>query len=175
MVKHCQLGDLNPRYTFDRFIVGPHNNQGHRFATLIAGAGDTSNSLLLQGDSGLGKTHLLQAIGNESLKRNPDLSVRYLSCRTLVEELVESIRGDQIKLFRERYRRVCLLLIDDIQFLEGRTSTQEELCCVFDAGQTSGQQLVVATDRSLEPPVIESRHLLSRVRTAWIATLSPKS
>lgn len=139
---------LNPRYTFDRFIVGSANRLAHAAAMAVAeNPGTAYNPLFVYGGVGLGKTHLLQAIGNFALWNNPSLKVLYSPAEPFVSELIEGIRSQSMLKFREKYRQLDMLILDDIQFISGKDSSQEEFFNTFNTLYQSGKQIIVASDR----------------------------
>jgi chromosomal replication initiator protein len=141
--------DLNPRYTFEQFVIGAGNRFAHAAALAVAeGPGHAYNPLFIHGPPGLGKTHLLHAIGNFIGVHNPSLSVRYTTVEDFTGEFVTAIRRGDGEPFRRRFRGVDVLLLDDIQFLAQATRTREELFHTFNALHESGKQLVLSSDRS---------------------------
>lgn len=162
---------MNPRYTFEEFVVGPSNQFTHAACEAVASnSGQTYNPLFIFGGVGLGKTHLLQAIGVEMLRRDPRARVRYLSSEAFMNELITSLRQKTMAEFRNQFRNDCdLLLIDDIQFIGGKDSTQEEFFHTFNALYQSGKQIVMTSDKTpQELPGIEER-LASRFAWGLIA------
>ena len=158
---------LNPKYTFETFVVGDNNNFAHAASLAVAESpGDTYNPLFLYGGVGLGKTHLMQAIGNYIIKQNPSLKVMYVTSEIFTNELIESIKTEKNtsnKNFREKYRNVDVLLIDDIQFIIGKESTQEEFFHTFNALQTQGKQIILTSDK----PPKEMETLEERIRSRF--------
>ncbi len=143
---------LNPAYTFERFVIGPGNQLAHGAALAVAEApGQAYNPLFLHGPPGLGKTHLLGAIANYLHERSPELSVHYTTAESFTNEFIGCVRGKKngtgIEAFKERYRRADVLLIDDVQFLQGKSRTAEELFHTFNALHQGGAQIVLTADR----------------------------
>ncbi|HWQ99972.1 MAG TPA: chromosomal replication initiator protein DnaA [Candidatus Methylomirabilis sp.] len=159
------MGDigLNPRYTFESFIVGKGNELAHAAAmAAAANPGESYNPLFIYGGVGLGKTHLLQAIGHHVLSSRPGATVRYLTCERFTNEYIQSVRGGRAKEFKDAYRTVDVLLVDDVQFISGKQGTQEEFFHTFNALHQLNKQIVLTSDRSPKDiQAIESR-LLSR-------------
>lgn len=154
---------LNHRFSFDTFVVGPNSSYSMAVARAVAEKpGKTYNPLFLHGAVGLGKTHLMQAIGHEILRNKPRKVVRYVTSETFTNEYIEALRHNKVSAFRQKYRKVDVLLIDDIQFLAGKGSTQEEFFHTFNDLFNSFKQIVLTSDRApSEIKNLESR-LVSR-------------
>jgi chromosomal replication initiator protein len=139
---------LNPAYTFDRFVIGPGSQFAHAAALAVAEApGEAYNPLFLHGPPGLGKTHLLGAIANYLHHHNPELTVHYTTAECFTNEFISSLQGTGIEEFKQRYRRADVLLIDDVQFLQGKARTADEFFHTFNALYEAGAQLVLTADR----------------------------
>jgi chromosomal replication initiator protein len=139
---------LNPDYTFDRFVIGPGNQLAHAAALAVAEApGEAYNPLFLHGPPGLGKTHLLGSIANYLHRHSPQLTVHYTTAESFTNEFVSSLNGSAIDRFKERYRGSDVLLIDDVQFLQGKARTADEFFHTFNALYEGGAQLVLTADR----------------------------
>lgn len=164
--------NLNPRYTFENFIVGSNNELAHAAAgTVTENLGSKYNPLFIYGGVGLGKTHLLQAIGNRAKKENKKLKIKYASSEKFTDELVKAIGKQTMESFKASFRNVDLLLIDDVQFVAGKDKTQEELFHTFNNLYEKNKQIVFASDRPPKAiPSIEER-LRSRFEGGMIADI----
>ena len=157
---------LNPKYTFETFVIGSSNRFPHAAAVAVAEApGKAYNPLLVYGDSGLGKTHLLHAIGHYVRSLYSGAKVRYVSSEEFTNEFINAIRDDRQDRFKRRYRDVDVLLIDDIQFLEGKTQTQEEFFHTFNTLHNANKQIVLTSDRP--PKRLERLEDRLRNRFEW--------
>ena len=165
---------LNPKYTYDSFVVGSCNQFAHAASMAVAETpGKTYNPLYLYGGVGLGKTHLMHACGNAIKRRNPHLRLCYLSSERFMNELINAIRYDKTQNFRERYRSVDVLLIDDVQFMAGKERTQEEFFHTFNSLYEQQKQIVISSDcPPREIPTLEER-LHSRFEWGLIADIEP--
>ena len=165
---------LNPKYTFDAFVIGSGNQFAHAAARAVAERPSKAyNPLFLYGGVGMGKTHLMQAIGHEIKKLQPHMRIRYLTSEAFTNEMINSLRYDKMTAFRDRFRGLDVLLIDDVQFLAQKERTQEEFFHTFNALHEGLKQIVVASDRPpKELAEIEDR-LRSRFEWGLIADIQP--
>lgn len=165
---------LNPKYTFEKFVVGSCNQFGHAAAKGTAESpGTTYNPLFIYGGVGLGKTHLMHAIGHSIKARSPHMRVAYITSERFMNELINAIRFNKTPAFRDKYRSIDVLLMDDIQFMAGKERTQEEFFHTFNTLHNSQKQIVVSSDcPPREIPTLEER-LHSRFEWGLIADLEP--
>ena len=165
---------FNPRFNFENFVVGNSNKYAHAVSVAVAKSpGDIYNPLFIYGGSGLGKTHLMQSIGVQVIRNNPQAKVLYVSSEMFTNEFITAIKDGKSRAFRNKYRRLDVLPIDDIQFLEGKEQTQEEFFHTFEALYNNNKQIVITSDC----PPVELRGLDERLRTrfSWnmIADIQP--
>lgn len=183
-IKHTQRDEKSPtvvipqnysfEYTFENFIVGNSNKFAHAACVAIADKPATNyNPLFIYGPSGIGKTHLMCAVVNEIKKKKPFVSVIYISCEDFTNELIESIKNQQMDKFRDKYRNCDILLIDDVQFISGKVSTQEEFFHTFNALHDNHKQIILSSDR----PPKDIGHLADRLKSRFewgiIADIQP--
>ena len=156
--------NLNPNYTFDTFVIGTNNNLAHAASLAVAETpGQIYNPLFIYGGAGLGKTHLMQAIAHFIIASDPSKKVLYVTSETFTNELIESVKTNKNTEFRNKYRNIDVLLIDDIQFIIGKVSTQEEFFNTFNDLYMLGKQIVISSDR----PPKEMETLPDRLRTRF--------
>ncbi len=169
-----QISTLSSKYTFDTFIIGKSNQFAHGVSLNVARfPGTQYNPLFLYGGVGLGKTHLMQAIGHHILKSNKSANVIYVTCESFLNEMVNSMQNNRQMQFREKYRSADVLLVDDVQFLSGKEATQEEFFHTFNQLHQSRKQIVLTSDRPPhEIPRLEER-LVSRFQIGMIADIQP--
>ncbi|MBP9864287.1 chromosomal replication initiator protein DnaA [Patescibacteria group bacterium] len=157
---------LNPRYIFNSFVVGKANELAHAASMAVAAKpGDAYNPLFIYGGSGLGKTHLLQAVGHHILSTRPNAKILYASCERFTNDFIQAVRGGRGREFKDTYRNVDVLLMDDIQFMAGKESTQEEFFNTFNTLHQNNKQIVITSDRS--PKDIQGLETRLRTRFEW--------
>ncbi|MDO4481608.1 MAG: chromosomal replication initiator protein DnaA [Bacillota bacterium] len=165
---------INPKYTFDNFVIGKANNFAHAAANAVAKApAEIYNPLFIYGGAGLGKTHLINAIANDLAKNRPELDVLYVSSETFVNEMVESIKNKTNNEFRNKYRSVDVLIIDDIQFLEKKEGTQEEFFHTFNTLYNNHKQIIITSDKPPKEMQNLEERLKSRFGWSLIADINP--
>ena len=167
-----EQANLNPKYTFDTFVVGSNNNFAHAASLAVADSpGEIYNPLFLYGGVGLGKTHLMHSIAHFILEKDPTKKVLYVTSETFTNELIDALKigknGNELAMttFREKYRNNDVLLIDDIQFIIGKESTQEEFFHTFNHLHVSGKQIIISSDKP--PKDIETLEARLRTRFEW--------
>ncbi|MDA8262878.1 MAG: chromosomal replication initiator protein DnaA [Actinomycetota bacterium] len=169
-----ERGMINPSFTFDAFVIGSSNRFAHAAALSVAETPARSyNPLFIHGKAGLGKTHLLHAIGNYALDNYPELKVRYVSTETFLNEFVDAIRKNNTAAFKRRYRECDVLLIDDVQFLEARESLQEEFFHTFNHLHAARKQMVITSDRPPKAIATLEERLRSRFMSGLITDVQP--
>ncbi|MFH0803718.1 MAG: chromosomal replication initiator protein DnaA [Candidatus Tagabacteria bacterium] len=169
-----KVANLNPRYTFDNFIVGSFNELAHAASQAVTkNLGSSYNPLFIYGGTGLGKTHLLQAIGNKIKQDNPNTKVQYLTSEKFANEFLVAMTNNAFSSFKEKYRQYDLLIVDDIQFFSGKMKIQEEFFHLFNAIYEKNKQIVFSSDRPPKTiPELEER-LRSRFEGGMMADIQP--
>jgi chromosomal replication initiator protein len=172
--KHHRDNNLVPKYTFDNFVIGASNQFAHAACMAVANQpGDHYNPLFIYGGVGLGKTHLVNAIGHRAGAQNPSLKVAYLSSESFMNELIASLRRDRMDEFKSKFRTVDILILDDVQFIAGKERTQEEFFHTFNSLYESHKQIVITSDRfPKDIPGLEDR-LRNRFEWGLIADIQP--
>lgn len=161
-----EKSNLNPKYTFETFVIGDNNRHAHAACVAVAEEPSSAyNPLFLYGGAGLGKTHLMQAIAHHIITHNPDLKVLYVSSETFTNEVIDSIRNNKSEELRAKYRNLDVLLIDDIQFVIGKDSTQTEFFNTFNDLYNSNKQIIISSDKP--PKEIETLEERMRTRLEW--------
>jgi len=164
--------NLNPRYTFENFVVGPFNELPHAAAQAVSkNPGSVYNPLFVYGGVGLGKTHLLQAIGNDVIKNFSEKKVRYIPAEKFISGVINSIRNHEMEAFKSQYRQIDVLIIDDIQFLAGKEKTQEEFFHTFNALYEKNKQIILSSDRPPKTIPALAERLRSRFEGGMIADI----
>jgi len=164
--------NLNPRYTFENFVVGPFNELPHAAGQAVSkNPGSVYNPLFVYGGVGLGKTHLLQAIGNDVVKNFSEKKVRYISAEKFTSGVITSIRNHEMESFKSHYRQIDVLIIDDIQFLAGKEKTQEEFFHTFNALYEKNKQIILSSDRPPKTIPALAERLRSRFEGGMIADI----
>ncbi len=165
---------LNPKYTFDTFVVGNSNNFAHAAAQAVADEpGKAYNPLFIYGGVGLGKTHLMHAIGHRILQNNPNAKIVYITSETFTNDLIQAIQENSRVQFRNKYRTADVLIIDDIQFLVSRDRTQEEFFNTFNALHTYGKQIIISSDKAPKDLINLEDRLVSRFEGGLVADIQP--
>lgn len=165
--------NLNNRYGFDNFVVGPFNELAHAAALAVSkNPGEVYNPLFIYGGVGLGKTHLIQATGNEIIKNFSDKKVKYVSTEKFVSGVISAIKNQEMESFKERYRRIDVLILDDVQFLAGKEKTQEEFFHIFNALYEKNKQIIISSDRPPKTIPALTERLRSRFEGGMLTDIS---
>ncbi|MEE9368146.1 MAG: chromosomal replication initiator protein DnaA [Pontiella sp.] len=164
--------NLNPNYTFDSYVVGPNNQFAHAASMAAANSPSrTYNPLFIYGGVGLGKTHLMQAIGNHIASKKPRAKICYITCETFLNEYIDSLQKNNVAAFRKKYRKIDMLMIDDIQFLDGKARIQEEFFHTFNTLFENHKQIVLTSDRTPSELAGLAPRLISRFEWGLVTEL----
>jgi chromosomal replication initiator protein len=165
--------NLNPRYTFENFVVGPFNELPHAAAWAVSkNPGLVYNPLFVYGGVGLGKTHLLQAVGNEAVKNFSKRKIKYIPCEKFTSGIIASIRNHDVENFKSKYQMIDVLIVDDVQFLAGKEKTQEEFFHIFNSLYEKNKQIILSSDRSPKAIPALTERLRSRFEGGMAADIS---
>ncbi|HYD48361.1 MAG TPA: chromosomal replication initiator protein DnaA [Terriglobales bacterium] len=174
VVRALKIGRLMPGYTFDQFVVGPTNELAYGAARAVTeSSGHQFNPLFLWGGVGLGKTHLISAVAHEALRQQPRRRIAFLSAESFINTLIGSLRQDQMALFRDRFRELDMLILDDVEFLAGKERTQEEFFHTFNALYEAGKQIVITSDKPPHAISELEQRLRSRFAGGLIVDIQP--
>lgn len=163
---------LNPKYTFESFIIGPTNEIAHAACQAVAAKpGDSYNPLFIYGGVGLGKTHLMHAIGNSIIKDNPQSKVLYVTSEKFMNDFVQGLRNSTVQAFKKHYRDIDVMMVDDLQFLAGKGKTQEELFHTYNALYSQNKQIILSSDRSPKSLATFEERLRSRLEGGMLVDI----